>query len=117
MAKGLSTGQTARYLLNPEKRKRDEEALVQEDVSAVAPPPVEAPPTEQDPPSEPYADLDQTAGESMEELARLEGEDDKAYEERMKKLKESKKPLQPKAWYNMVCYGLPNMIVTQVGKI
>ena len=87
LAKGRSTGQTVRYLFNPDKRRRDEQA----EQDALNPP--------EDKPASPGGE--QEEGDGKEE--------------------EGCKPEEPKEparqCFNMVCYGLPNLIVTQIGKV
>ena len=94
LAKGRSTGQTARYLFNPEKRRRDEQAELE-----ALNPPEDKPASQGDKQS---SQGDPPATEEPESPQPPEAE-------------EAKEPAR--FCFNMVCYGLPNLMVTQIGKV
>ena len=76
----------------PHRRKRDEQA----ELDALNPPEEKAP--------EPEVNSE---GQEREEG---QGED-------QDQPQEEPEPQPTRSWYNMVCYGLPNMVVTQIGKV
>ena len=134
LEKGRTTGQTVRLLFNPRKRQDEEKAKEAEEPHSHR----EEPPKEaggkgkkDDTASEKGKKDDHGSkkgddaskadtgsekrgsvfGESMQGDAMLSeaGDPDKDLEEP----KEEDLNVQQRSWFNMVCYGMPNLIVTQ----
>ncbi|CAH1785035.1 unnamed protein product [Owenia fusiformis] len=94
LPKGKSTGQVARYLLSPAKRRSDEleaERLKEE---------AENKNKTGDP--DPKAKGHEADGQEVDDEEEVEPVEP---------------PMEPnRSWYNMVCYGMPNIVVTQLSK-
>ncbi len=61
---------------------------------------------------------EEETGEEVENQSKTETEKEKGEEstELANQSKESEKPIPSYMWYNMVTYGAPNLLVTQVSK-
>lgn len=88
LEKGLTTGQASRLMFTPFRRKSPEEEENAEETGSQV--------------------KDQPEGEPEEkENETAEGEGQVQPEEKLE---------MKRGWFNMVCYGLPNLIVTQLSK-
>ena len=92
MAKGKTTGQTIRLLCDPPRRRAEEKK--EAEAAAEADPKVAA------------------SQQQVQEEAAAEGS-----EGAEGVVKEEQVLTMGRGWYNMICYGLPHMIVTQIGKV
>ena len=99
LAKGKTTGQAMRLLCDPPRRRAEEkkeaEALAEADPKAAA------------------AQQQQAEEAAAAAAAAAEGEEGATEGEAVP---EEEPLLMNRGWFNMVCYGLPNMMVTQIGK-
>ena len=95
LAEGRTTGQTVRMLFTPYRRK-----------------------VEEDPAESTGADTERSKGkESVSEgkgstaspAVEAEGQEEVVQDT-------DTEPIMKREWFNMVCYGLPNLMVTQIGK-
>lgn len=100
LERGMSSGQAVRLLLSPPKRRALEERLAAEELASA--------------PSVSQKGKDKDAKGSEKQKSKVQSVEPPISDDPDKDRESPKeKPAQPQSdWFNMVCYGMPNLVIT-----